>query len=82
MTISLFFLPEYIFLPIQWFWKCIRVHILFEILGLQFVFVRECNSPPHKKLKTSSVVVDQGKASDKILIDQVTDVDSIYDEVS
>jgi len=45
------------------------------------VFKRECDSPPHKKLKTVSVVVEQGKASDKIVIDQVTDVESAYDEV-
>ena len=33
-------------------------------------------------MKTSSVVVEQAGQSDKLLIDQVTDMDSIFDEVS
>lgn len=54
--------------------------LLFLLLFLLLLF-SECDSPPAKKLKTSSVVVEQGQDSDKILIDQVTDVDSIFDEV-
>lgn len=37
--------------------------------------------PPSKKVKTASVLVEQAGQSDKLLIDQVTDVDSIFDEV-
>lgn len=32
-------------------------------------------------MKTASVLVEQAGQSDKLLIDQVTDVDSIFDEV-
>ena len=42
----------------------------------------ESDAPPTKKVKTSSVVVEQAGQSDRLLIDQVTDVDSIFDEVS
>ena len=42
----------------------------------------ESEAPPTKKVKTSSVVVEQAGQSDRLLIDQVTDIDSIFDEVS
>ena len=38
--------------------------------------------PPSKKPKTASVLVEQsGPASNKVLIDQVTDVEANFDEV-
>ena len=47
-----------------------------------FISLSESEPPPLKKVKTSSVVVEQAGQSDRLLIDQVTDVDSIFDEVS
>lgn len=38
--------------------------------------------PPAKKPKTTSVVVEQAGQGDKLLIDQVTDTESSFDEVS
>ncbi len=46
------------------------------------LLISESEAPPTKKVKTSSVVVEQAGQSDKLLIDQVTDVDSVFDEVS
>ena len=46
------------------------------------MFISESEAPPTKKMKTSSVLVEQAGQSDRLLIDQVTDVDSIFDEVS
>ena len=49
---------------------------------LRSLIFSESEAPPTKKVKTSSVVVEQAGQSDRLLIDQVTDVDSIFDEVS
>jgi TATA-binding protein-associated factor len=46
------------------------------------LLISESEGPPTKKVKTSSVVVEQAGQSDKLLIDQVTDIDSVFDEVS
>lgn len=46
------------------------------------ILISESEAPPTKKMKTSSVLVEQAGQSDRLLIDQVTDVDSIFDEVS
>ena len=50
-------------------------------IAFMFTLCSESELPPAKKMKTSSVVVEQTGQSDKLLIDQVTDVDSIFDEV-
>ena len=42
----------------------------------------EADPPPYKKPKTTSVVVEQAGTVDKLLIDQVTDAESVYEEVS
>ena len=41
----------------------------------------EGDGPVSKKPRTTNVVVEQGGQNDKLLIDQVTDTDSVFEEV-
>ena len=41
----------------------------------------ESEVPVTKKPRTTNVVVEQAGQTDKVLIDQITDVDSVFDEV-
>ena len=44
-------------------------------------FHSDCDPPVAKKPRTASVVVEQSGPTNKVLIDQVTDVDLNFDEV-
>lgn len=62
-------------------WLSYVVHYAIKYFPWQYN-TSESEAPPTKKVKTSSVVVEQTGQSDRLLIDQVTDAESIFDEVS
>lgn len=41
----------------------------------------ESEIPASKKPRTTNVVVEQAGQADKVLIDQIADVDSVFEEV-
>ena len=61
-----------------------RMAANFYVQYAMYVFAScsvEGEGPPNKKPRTTNVVVEQAGQTDKLLIDQVTDVDSVFEEV-
>ena len=50
-------------------------------MTLCFMYSVENEAPVCKKPRTTNVVVEQAGQTDKLLIDQIADIDSVFEEV-
>lgn len=60
---------------------------MYNLIELIYIFSENGDEnkaplPPSKRPKTSSVLVEQTGDSDKVVIDQVTDSEAIFEDVS